>query len=132
MCFYIRNNKESATLWEATEDIVCYKKLSWNLVSPYENYQYIFNKLNKSYLRKIYDIKLNKSYYKNFILIFIYKGFHTFSTLNSAKDYDIWCYSYIYKCIIPKGSLFYYDNVNKQYVSNRVIVIKQVKTKTNI
>ena len=52
MCFYIRNTQESATLWIAKEDIVCYKFINRDMSSYYKGFTYKFNTLYKTNLKQ--------------------------------------------------------------------------------
>jgi len=133
MCFYIRNNKKSATLYVAKEDIACYKILESNLISPYRAYKYKFNKLVKAKLKIPKSLNKNGEYQFNLIsyyrinerLLSIEKGLHSYVNYSTAlknKNCRLFQDTKIYKCIIPKGSEFYYDPVQKEYVSNQLIV----------
>jgi len=57
-------------------------------------------------------------------ITFINKGFHSYTN----KEAGGWLLSlfFVYKCIIPKGSEFYYDNANEEYVSNQLIIKKLI------
>lgn len=138
MCLKIRNNEISNKLYIAKEDIICYKILTEHLISPYRGYKYKFNKLVKAKLKLpsiidgIYQFKLIKSVSKTYIISYIGRGLHSYSTINQAKEQTSSWFTgipryEIYKCIIPKNSEFYYDNVKKEYTSNQLIVKKVVK-----
>lgn len=138
MCFYIRNTKKEATLYEALEDIACYKFLRKNLSSPYQYHQYVFNKKVKVKLKIPKNVnedgdlqfKLYKKYPRHCSLVSINEGLHSYSYLKKAKEMAkgfTFNKYYVFKCIIPKGSLFYKNTYNKEYVSNQLIVIKQIK-----
>lgn len=136
MCFYIRNNKKEATLYEALEDITCYKVLKKDLKSPYYNSKYILKELKTSPLRRpkiingIYQFKLMNFLTKDSILETIDRGLHSFQNLNIAKmEFRKWSYEemVIIECIIPKRALFYRNDGDKEYVSNKLIPIKKIK-----
>lgn len=141
MCFYIRNNIESATLWVAKQDVTCYKLLDGNLVSPYRAFQYKYNKLYKAKIgrleRVIYtnavnsksEIILDDLRDNNHNIFSINKGLHSYSSL-AAASWGAAVIRYgccVFKTIIPKGSEFYYDNINKEYISNQLIIKKLIK-----
>lgn len=99
----------------AKEDIFCikrvfYSKLDDELISEHELFKY---KLNTIYKEKSFKIISLKSY------DLIYKGFHSFI----AKPYVIPMHGYIYVlCVIPKGSLYWKNEREGEYVSNRIIL----------
>jgi hypothetical protein len=138
MCFNVRNNIESATLWVAKKNIVCYKRLNDSLYSPYRGFEYKLDKLYKAKIgslnRTLFSdaiktkngIILKNCYTNNRKIFSINRGLHSHSSLNSAKKMQS-KYESIFKSIIPKGSEFYYDNVNKEYVSNQLIIKKLIK-----
>lgn len=136
MCFYIRNNEKEATLYEALEDITCYKLLYNNLQSPYLYYRYTLNKKVKSKLKIPKHInkkgnlqfKVHKKYDKGFNILTIEQGLHSYTNLKKARYKNMYGWDQsIFKCKIPKGSLFYKNNYTEEYVSNQLIVIKRVK-----
>jgi hypothetical protein len=138
MCFYVRNTKKEATLYEALEDIVCYKILRKDLSSPYLYYEYTLNKEVKVKLKIPRHInedgdlqfKLYNKYPDNCTITRINKGLHSYSSLKRARENAngfMFSKYYVFKCIIPKGALFYRDDINKEYVSDKLIIIKQIK-----
>jgi hypothetical protein len=140
MCFNVRNNIESATLWVAKQDIVCYKRFKYEMYSPYRDFKYKLDKLYKAKIGKPTrtcsfieakstkdGIILDNNIYVSDPIFEINRGLHSYSSLYMASK-KLRIYESLYKCIIPKGSEFYYDNVDKEYVSNQLIVKKKLKT----
>lgn len=133
MCFNVRNNKECATLWVAQEDIVCYKILDKDMTSPYQGFQYKFNTKYKVNIRqprtKDKDgnmmFKLHKIFNDDLIILSLSKGFHSYTSLQMAKRrlnrHVNVVNVVIVRCVIPKGSEFYQDSVDNEYVSNQII-----------
>ena len=109
----------------AKEDIICYKVLDANMVSPYNNFQYDFKlcKANgiisliidiiRNLFRKIKSIPLCSTYY------YKYHSIYSRGLLHSYQEYGIddtlisyWKHNnkgdfFIYKAIIPKGTYYY-------------------------
>lgn len=119
MCFYIHRDHRKEKI--AEQDIVCYKRLKpiflfWG-VSPFRGFSYR--------LRKTYKSKIIRSRYSSDR---IEEGLHSYSDFDQAyyrTHYD----ESIYKAIIPKGSTYYYNPEDHEYVSNRLKVIKKIKIK---
>lgn len=135
MCFYIRNTKKEATLYEALQDITCYKILDSNLRSPYYNSKYEIGKLKTSPLRKPrtiidgnYQFKITPHSQNNpyYYIDTIEKGLHSYQKRTAGVRFLVCSWLGVFKCIIPKGALFYRDDVKKEYVSDKLIVIKKV------
>ncbi len=140
MCLKIRNTKESRTLWVANEDITCYKVLDvWGkqIISPYQSFKYKIGKLYKAKLKVapvdkidgIHRFKGNDKWTDDTIIDFIYKGLHSYTSLkalNKRQYYNFFGYN-TFKCIIPKGSEFYIDPIRGEYVSNQIIIVKEIK-----
>ncbi len=134
MCFYIRNTIESRTLWVAKEDIVCYKILKYNRASSVQDFQYKLNKVYKEPLFVIpkpsfgiYKIRMTEKGFMGDFYTPLYHGFHSYIELDQdlKNDAKRW-WECVYKCIIPKGSEFYYDPVEKQYLSNQIKIVKKL------
>jgi len=113
MCFIIdkKHPKEKV----AKKNITCYKSVYIKLciIRAYYFHNFIY-KLNKVY--QTTGLKVQKN---NFGETFINEGFHSYS--NNKGDIDI-CSINKVKCIIPKGSKYYYNSEHRQYVSNRIIL----------
>ena len=108
MCFYIHyDHKEEKT---ATRDIECWKILSKDLKSLYRDFQYEVEKLYQQ---------------KNPLHVDIWdqidKGFHSYANKATAKKRMIFTRK-ITRFVIPKGSKYYYNPVDEEYVSDKIIL----------
>lgn len=116
----------------ALRDIEVYKVLGKDGKSPYQEYQYDFNKETKQVYLKTLK-RVNGA-------IDIYEGYHSYSKkCRFVKSfYDNTTYTYItvicglsynnkviYKAIIPKGTI-YYQNRDGEYVSEKIIVTDEL------
>jgi len=138
MCFQIREGYEKELL--ATEDIICYKRLSYAKDEYHFNINYFERDMNKDYddynpfdfispfrLEK-YSLGEIKSIQGNLIgnsLGEIHVGLHSYSSAIHANFFKS-SYEMIYECIIPKGSKYYYNPNHNEYVSNQLIVMKNL------
>ena len=138
MCLYAKGK-----IKKAEEDIVCYKYLSLSIgrneygdisstwCSPYINIGWEIGKVK--------EISDNVPCYDYGCVT--YGFFHTFKNLNdteAAKNhYDFWNNSGmkqlgVFKCIIPKGTL-YYEGVHNSiqqyegYASRKLLIVERVK-----
>lgn len=123
MCFTIHHSHSTAK--KATEDIICYKRLEVcsksslpekitreniykvRYVTPYCGQRI---HLDKKPLKKA---KLGVGYSS------IERGLHSYSEPRKALSM---CTSneVVVKCIIPIGSIYYFNPINKEYVSNQL------------
>ena len=117
----------------ATEDIICYKVFNKNNIiwerikslvikvipSLYEQYPYIPYNLNPEIIIKY----VKESIYGEGWLI--HEGYHSYETLDKAKEECCPGFECIIKCIIPKNTE-YYINENKCIVSSNIIVTDKV------
>ncbi len=134
MCFYIRNTEEARTLWVAKEDIVCYKTMvNYNskvATSRYKNFIYILGRVYKQKLEKIPKVTKEGLYIfpvVNGVWRTVSLGFHSYSTCQEARrNTGMWNTFSVYRCIIPKGSEFYYDRERKEYISNQIKIVKKL------
>jgi len=137
MCFY---TTVKSSPWVAHTDMVCYKVLDQNMCSWIQDFEYTINKVYKTelgtlhdanYPGNIYFTSLNERiYYKDVYCIF--RGFHSYQR-NTKQISRIYTQRYttipcIYKCIIPKGSL-YYKNQWGEYVSDQIMIKEKVNFK---
>lgn len=122
MCFYVDKRYPDKKI--ADKDITCYKRLlpyngkKYKFKSPYQRYKYNLNILFESKIGKIE----NYAYCAE-----INKGLHSYSTKTRAIECSkqFGCNTeIILKGIIPKGSEYYYNPMNRQYVSNQLILTK--------
>ena len=115
MCFVIDNDYRNPYI--AIKDIKCYKTLLINenncIISPFQQSPYILNRL--------YQSKFEYKY-----TLFIEEGLHSYT---SYKDnWIIRCSESLnyYKAIIPSGSKFYYNPIDKEFVSNQIIIKRKL------
>ena len=107
----------------ATKDIKCYKEFS----SDSKNKRRIIGYYQENFLWWDIRRKSNIVYKKTILDIpsmdssVLYNGFHSYS--NKKEIIITHNYKHIaYECIIPKGAEYYYDHINKEYISNELIV----------
>ncbi len=120
MCFHIHNNHKEVKI--AKKDITCYKLLVKRnpsdigiFISPYRNYEYNFNKKT---LYKVNNFIKTYKTYDTISITDITKGLHSFSSIKGLKDkHWLSTYNIAFKCIIPKGTKYYYNPDDKEYVS---------------
>jgi hypothetical protein len=110
MCFALDENHHNVLI--ANKDIVCYKFLDVDgdrIVSPYRKFIYNFNETYSTYhsLKVINDN--------------VHEGYHSYTKLKivvrQACNRNI-----IVRCIIPKGSEYYINDYDEEYVSNNIII----------
>ena len=120
MCFFIDEKYPNVQI--AKKDMICYKVLVEGkdvISSPFYNYVWKIDKEESTYLER-------DSHDYNVINL----GFHSFSKKRAAGelsskfgfDRDSKVKYKVFKCIIPKGSNYYYNERHKEYVSNKIIV----------
>lgn len=120
MCFTIDIKHPKKKI--ARKDKICYKlvtKINSKTFKPlfYNNkgFRYIINKLYQTFF--------------TYCLSSIKSRFHSYSTLERAtyhKEHDITT-GIIVECKIPKGAEYYYNSRDKEYVSNQIKVIREIK-----
>lgn len=117
MCFTIHRDHQEPKI--AKRDIVCYKagfeRSSYRAFEPY--YRYHTYWLGQEQPR--IDLKpLNGE---------IFEGYHSYS--NKKHMYREWRPFYVkyVKCIIPKGTRYYYNPQEKVYVSETIIVQEYIE-----
>lgn len=103
------------------------KKKIIQLISLFKKYKYIPYK--KQQIIDLKPIKLYNSindpenykdvYYK------INVGYHSYSTIEKAKEYLFFGNEVVIKCIIPKDTKYYINNYN-EIVSSTIIVTDQI------
>ena len=126
MCFII--HKDHSEVKKVEEDITCYKVLgSTDEEEVFEAPLYYFNyTIGEKY--NCFDSSKEKTF--NLISsgdnTLIEEGFHSWSTIHSAKEF-VAGNQIIFKAIIPKGSLYYYNPRSKDYVSNQIIIKSKIK-----
>lgn len=132
MCIYTSEKRKIAE-----EDIVVYKVLIEKidnksgyqyLSSPIFNYQ--FTILNGQEKNCIFNNQSSEDVVTDGFITMVGRGFfHSYCDVNNAFmdwDYNIKKYGYgVYKCIIPKGSEYFYSEFSKSYASKKIIVTKE-------
>lgn len=123
MCFNVEIGCSERT---AEKDIVCYKVMNYDsiegtILSLYTNFEYKLDKVYKLNEKlKISMMQYNDPY--------ISHGFHSFITLSSIGRIGIegigsHLSEKIFKCIIPKGSTYYSNDIDLM-VSDAIIIKK--------
>lgn len=123
------------------EDKTVYKILGGR-TSPYANFEYKFDKLYSTEIKKTSDptpydkeqrlFYVDRNSYRRTKLkdgvVSIGEGFHSFTNIEYAKTiirrYDI-CYMSIHECMIPAGSE-YYEDETYLCVSNKIIIKNKI------
>ncbi len=111
MCFYVSKKHPDKKI--AKRDISCYKVVELSetpdlFISSYQGFPYI--------LGKLYCIQ--GTLFKMAGLI--HSGLHAYS--NKRKLCFFFSDETTVKCIIPKGSEYYYNPKDGEYVSNQIII----------
>lgn len=128
MCLYTKQTKPKI----AEEDIICYKfyirYIGGLTVSPYIGIiAPKIGAITNTELGKPYRPDNNHTYYG---FKRVYEGFHSFKILEDVKSVvNKWKSKFnlvIFKCIIPKGSLYYLGKFNKyeSYCSDKINLIE--------
>ena len=115
MCLFTRWKKPKT----ATKNIVVYKVLrtySEYIESPYRGL--IYN------LKELYETKLTKCKALGGFGENIFEVSHAFVSKKPHCDFEI--HEKLYKCIIPKGSIYYISSDNKQIVANKIIIKRKL------
>ena len=121
MCFTITTPEKIAK-----KDIVCYK--TFRKTSPKTKNDYIavyynsFYKLGRIYTTKKFGVGTD-GWGDNII----YEGRHSYSNLKYIKKKLLWFEEVLAKCIIPKGTKYYYNAGDKEYVSLAIKLVKEIK-----
>ena len=122
MCFKIYKNHPLPKY--ADKDIICYKVTDNNKIKE-NNFISIVKEFKYKYdtlyiLDTPLEIELIKHSEKK-TEYNIEKGFHSYSNYNNASG---WIECSIIKCIIPKGSTYYFNPVRQEYVSDKIKIGK--------
>lgn len=142
MCFFV--HEDHPTVKIATKNIVCYKSMylkkkglgyhylgkhltrynfkNYGFRTPYQDVEIDFEKpLVKSKLKVVMRAGSNTK--------IIELGLHSYSNLPSARDeYG----NIVIKCIIPKGSKYYFNPEDCEYVSNQLLYTKKFDPKYGV
>ena len=132
-------NQKTAII--AEKDITVYKILGKDLNAIFTNFKYVIGKINETEIKHsekwyclgiIDEEYLNKKYPPRWRrhpdLICLGEGFHSFETEEIAKIVNDYIYKHvdnIFKCVIPKGSEYYINEVGF-IVSNSLIIKEKV------
>lgn len=114
MCFYIHKDYPNELI--AKRDIECFKILATYPGVP-ETYSLFFDAIyfkkggSSEYVTK----QVKRFTFETIDCDTINEGLHSYSTFIQAKNKKT--SGKIYKCIIPKGTKYYYNPVKKEYVS---------------
>lgn len=112
MCFVTKGSK----IKRAKEDIECYKlvvKEKYYCISSCQDFRYEYN---KKYSGKS-KLTLFLMWLFNFEVT--YEGYHSYI---SKWIFD-WSYKRV-KCVIPKGSLYLVNELDGEYCSSSIIILK--------
>lgn len=109
MCFLI--NEKQSRLKIADKDIVCYKRFKYGecLKSATLGVPYVFG-------RKYEQEPLKRRG------MYVDEGYHSYSTASKALKSIYSQLHTVVRCVIPKGSEYYYNYWYSEYVSNRIII----------
>ena len=122
MCFYIDSRHPNKK--EAKKDITCYKILFKNWVSIINCFRYIQEKIYSDY--NALNVERGTFYAR-----VINRGYHSYSSkeiaLNAYKTMVPVYVRIVVKCIIPKGSYYYYNSKRHEYVSNKIKITDIIK-----
>ena len=122
MCFSIHPDHKSVKI--AGKDITCWKYFTsvdkFGGTSFWQQHRYYFGTQEN----------IADPFWPKFInSTSISEGFHSWSSYKPTLDY---CYcDRIIKCKIPKGSEYFYNPTNKEYISNQIIIVKKVSKLEN-
>lgn len=128
MCFEIHPDHSEVKV--ATEDIVCYKfftphTLGVDYVTPFQRVRVPKKSLMESELGQTdFDFRLDRSW--------VSLGIHSLTTLDEALAYRARVLSHSFitiyvKCVVPKGSTYYFNPDTNQYVSNKLQLGEEIK-----
>ena len=116
MCFVIHEKHPDKKI--AKRDITCYKD-----VLSHRNKQFVKSAVKEFAYRfnRLYRTRLDRERIKVFgELAPLNKGFH--STSNKKRNGLWWASDFSVRCIIPKGSEYYYNPEEMEYISNQIII----------
>ena len=118
MCFHVHPDHPTAKI--AEKDITCYKVVE--TVRGNNQYKVKYISLYQGFIYergKTYFSEISRYYNK------IEEGVHSYTNLKTASEYKRYGVVLI-ECTIPKGSTYYYDPENEEYVSNQIKIIKTI------
>jgi hypothetical protein len=133
MCFIVELKHSDHFI--AKKDIVCYKILNefcrhewiddepktvFKIVSPFKGFTYELNNLYKLFSPLM---EINNGFSEHTIQ----EGFHSYTKLRIAKNITHSNCESVFKCIIPKGSEYYVNDLYNEYVSNQIIIKEKIR-----
>lgn len=117
MCLYTKWKEPK----KAKKDIIVYKILRENCISPYRGFSYN--------LGVKYDTDMESYEGISSKGIVINVGFHAFTSKRALFKSNVNKYfstGEAFKCIIPKGSLYYISSCKKEIVSDSIIIKRKL------
>ena len=110
--------------YTANKNIVVYKIMLKSffeeIISPYWGFVYKLRTLYSTSLSVRQSLHSNKLY-------LIEKGLHAYTSIDKVKqEIEFFNKATIYRCIIPKGSLYYINEQDNEIVSNQLIVKRKL------
>jgi hypothetical protein len=124
MCFYV--TEENPNERTANRDITCYKAV--NKIRRYRvkrfvaEFMYFIYHAGRTYkLSK--PLRVTRGWGG---LRKIAKGFHSYTSIEEIKSLVAGADISIVKCIIPKGSKYYWSRSEKEYVSDTIKIIDEI------
>lgn len=132
MCFSIDKNNPDPKI--AEKNIICYKIVDilrndkHHVSSLYHQYEYVIGELNE-HVELV--IKFPEDRLKNLTKSFngmIDRGYHSYCTKTSAMLHIVFPHELLVRCAIPEGTKYYYDSLEKEYVSETIIIDEIVLT----
>ena len=128
MCFLIHPKHQKVKI--AEKDITCYKILRKIESSPFDNnYLYISPCQHELYFKVDGKevIKEVEEFGKPALFPEINEGLHSYSSKKKAKDDCNFNKDYkIFRSIIPKGTPYYYNPTEEEYVSLKLKVFNEI------
>lgn len=110
MCFFV-DGSEKLT---AKEDVTCYKVTFADCESVCRGYEYPDNSL-QPYVNLTIEVDM-----------YINEGYHSYISLAEAEDSPL-CFDEIWKFIIPKGTKYYINELEGEYVSETIQRVERVR-----
>ena len=117
MCLYTEWKKPKKT----EKDIIVYKILSKNCISPYRGFAYDLGVKYDTDMESYEGMSTNGLY--------IEAGFHAFTSkraLLKSCVKESFPIGVAFKCIIPKGSSYYISSCKKEIVSDSIIIKRRL------
>ena len=113
MCFDIHDRHRAAKT--AKKDVTCYKTLEKDRTSVHQNFKYRIGKLYRQPSKlHVFAGEINA-------------GFHSYSSMSMLKRKMSWNDDNLrsFKCVIPKGSTYYFNPSRHEYESDSIRVTNE-------